>query len=208
MHGVHDMRMKRSSLWRHVIRWINIPFNAPSLRRMWLAVRIPASIVLFGVFLRFAKSDWFWTALAASLVGEFVQLWCFAALDKKKELAFNGPYRHVRNPMYLGRFLIVLGYVLLLRSWCLIVLTTLVYGFYLVNRVKREEKVLARIFGVDYLNYCKRINRFLPSVHGMKNGILWYWNSRLFRQNHGTSNLLATLVSYGAIYAWLAIRGA
>lgn len=189
-----------------MLQWIHNFFNNQALRRFWLTVRIPIGIAAFGVLLSFAKSEWFWIAFTTSMIGEFIQLWCFSSLDKKKTLAFNGPYKHVRNPMYIGRFLIVLGYALLLRSWPLIPLTVIVYGFYMVNRVKREEAVLVRVFGNDYHAYCDRIGRFFPSVTGMENSTLWYWKWRLFHQNHGTLNLLVSVLSYGVLYAWVVIR--
>ncbi len=170
-------------------------------------MRIPVVSALFVFLLLFTRYDWFWIALATSLAGEFIQLWCFASLDKNKTLACNGPYKYVRNPMYLGRFFIVIGYILLLRNWFFIVLTIIVYGFYMVNRVKREEKILGAVFGPDYISYCRQINRFLPSfLRSMKNGTAWYWNWRLFRQNNGMRNLFFTLISYAVIWAWLKIK--
>ena len=56
------------------------------------------------------------------MFGEAIQLWCFASLDKGRTLAFNGPYALVRNPMYLGRYFILLGGLMLLgNAWLLLV---------------------------------------------------------------------------------------
>jgi len=59
----------------------------------------------------FAGPRWLWPGFFVSMAGELIQLWCFASLDKNRDLACNGPYALTRNPMYLGRFLIVL-------VWC------------------------------------------------------------------------------------------
>jgi len=48
-----------------------------------------------------------------SVLGEAIQLWSFASLVKNEQLTARGPYVLVRNPMYLGRFFLILGIALL-----------------------------------------------------------------------------------------------
>ena len=97
---------------------INALFNNAALRKILVRYRIVLGIAL--VALLFWQLGWraenFWLAFAVSMVGEFIQLWCFASLDKNATLAFRGPYSLVRNPMYLGRYFIILGLLLLLDS--------------------------------------------------------------------------------------------
>jgi steroid 5-alpha reductase family enzyme len=150
-----------------------------------------------------AQPQNFWLAFAVSLFGELIQLWCFASLDKRSTLAYNGLYKHTRNPMYLGRFFIVLGYIILLGNLYMIAFSVIIYLPYMWYRVQREEKKLKKIFGSPYIEYSVLVNRFIPSWKGMPGGILWFWQWKLFNQNHGWINLSAMLLSFAVAFIWL-----
>jgi len=45
-------------------------------------------------------------------IGESVRFWSSGLLLKTKELMTAGPYRYTRNPLYLGRFLILTGVII------------------------------------------------------------------------------------------------
>lgn len=182
---------------------INALFNNAALRKFLVRYRIVLGIAL--AVLLFWQLGWraenFWLAFAVSMVGEFIQLWCFASLDKNSTLAFRGPYSLVRNPMYLGRYFIVLGLLLLLDQGRLAVIIgyTVLYWFYMTNRVKREEALLKEVFGQSYADYCAEVRPFLPRLTPCSNGTLAFWDSRLFRNCHGSRNLIATLVVWALI---------
>ncbi len=177
-------------------------FNHPTIRKIWVRSRFLWAAVLLGlvVFYRLPQARFFWYGFVIASVGELIQLWCFAALDKKGTLAARGLYAVVRNPMYIGRWLLVIGCVLVLGNIWLLLLTIIGYWFYMVNRVKREEKVLIEIFGKDYEEYCQRVGRFVP-----KFPIDWkaipYFNLRLFLRNNGPLNLIGMLLVF-ALYYW------
>lgn len=178
---------------------VNRVFNSPAPRRFWLKYRILFAPAAVALWLRYADTEYLLVAFCVSLVGEFIQVWCFASLDKRRTLAFNGLYKYVRNPMYLGRLLLVLGYLVLLKPMATIPIAMVLYGFYMVNRVRREEEALRVVFGEQYEAYLRRVNRFLPSLRGMENGRFWYWKWRLFLQNHAPANILAMLGSYALL---------
>lgn len=163
---------------------------------------IAAVLLVWGLGV---NKDDFWLGFVVAMVGEFIQLWCFASLDKNSSLAFRGPYAFVRNPMYLGRYFIVLGVLLLLDRWQIpvVVIYTLLYWFYMSNRVKREEALLRQVFGQDYADYCAEVRPFLPRLTPFRNSTVAFWDWRLFRNAHGPSNLAATLAGFVVIYALL-----
>lgn len=177
-------------------------FNHPGLRSFWCRVRYPVAVAALVLLTQWVRKEWFWTGLGVSLLGEFIQLWCFAALKKEKVLACRGPYVLVRNPMYLGRYFIVLGVILLLGEpglWA-VAPYTVFYWFYMYNRVRREEAKLAGIFGTDYEAYCRNVNRFLPSSRGGNLKNVLYWNWGLLTGNHGWLNAAALLAAYAVLY--------
>jgi hypothetical protein len=109
--------------------------------------------------------------------------------------------------MYLGRFFILLGILMLLGQPWLLVAYALVYGFYMVNRVAREEKRLRQVLGEPYADYCAATHRFLPGPPYRGEPVL-VWDWALFRQNHGTWNLVGTMLFWTAAFAWLLARPA
>ena len=177
-------------------------FNHPGLRKFWCRIRFPVGAALIVLLALLVKAEWFWIGFGVSMLGEFIQLWCFASLKKEKVLACRGPYVLVRNPMYLGRYFIVLGAIMLLGEpglWAVIPYT-LFYWFYMFNRVRREEAKLIGIFGADYEAYCRNVNRFLPALREGKLKDVLYWNWGLLTGNHGWINAAALLVAYALLY--------
>ncbi len=74
-----------------------------------------------------------------------------------------GPYRWVRNPMYLGHLIFFAGLALALESW----LGAAVFAGHVVwfqARVREDERRLAGLFGDAYRDYCRRVKRWIPGV--------------------------------------------
>ncbi len=73
----------------------------------------------------------------------------------------HGLYRLTRNPMYIGFALWTLGLAILVDStWMLLALPI---GVLLIDRIviTREERYLERKFGEEYLNYKRRVRRWI-----------------------------------------------
>jgi protein-S-isoprenylcysteine O-methyltransferase Ste14 len=84
-----------------------------------------------------------------------------AKLDQGHRLCTRGPFRYVRNPIYLACDLLALGSFLWLPNEATLV------GFVFMHlggelRARAEEKVLAEAFGDDYRRYRESTGRFLP----------------------------------------------
>ena len=75
----------------------------------------------------------------------------------------TGPYRWVRNPMYLGHLIFLAGVALALGSW--IALAVLAFHvFWFDRRVREDEERLAALFGAPYREYCRRVKRWIPGL--------------------------------------------
>lgn len=170
-------------------------FHHPGLRKFLVTLRAP--IALIGVLLmaKYANRDWLLAGFLVSMLGEFIQVWCFASLDKASTLAVRGPYTMVRNPMYLGRYFIILGFLMLLGNWWLLAAYSVLYWLYMDARVQREEKRLRPIFGEPYDRYCATVRRFVPGLPATGEAVL-YWNWTLFKQNHAAFNAVATIAAW------------
>ena len=75
----------------------------------------------------------------------------------------GGPYRWVRNPMYLGHLIFLAGLALALESWIGAALLAAHLAWF-DARVRDDEKRLAELFGEPYRDYCRRVKRWIPGI--------------------------------------------
>jgi len=184
----------------HVVSRVHEVFNNRRLRSLLRKVRYAIFLAAIVVLIPQIEPSWFLPGFVLCLFGESIQLWCFASLDKNATLAVKGPYTLMRNPMYIGRFFVLLGCLLLMGNIWIIVVFTLLYYFYMVNRVQREEGKLKRVFGEVYEDYCRKVNRFVPSFKGVAPGSLWFFRWKLLVKNNGHWNALAVIISFVVFY--------
>lgn len=112
--------------------------------------------------------------VAVGTGGALLALWCIATFvvvgrgtpapfDPPRNLVVVGPYRWVRNPMYIGAALALSGAALFYESWALIgYCAAFLFVTYLFV-VLYEEPALRATFGDSYVRYCDRVGRWLPS---------------------------------------------
>lgn len=75
-------------------------------------------------------------------------------------LVTSGVFAFSRNPIYTAFGCILLGIFLILPNWILLLYLTA--GFWLFNRqVLLEEASLKKIYGKEYMEYCKKVRRYL-----------------------------------------------
>ncbi len=82
--------------------------------------------------------------------------------DAPRRVVAVGPYRWVRNPIYLGALLIVLGEAWLFWSWPLLAYAGVLAVFFHAFVAGYEERVLGRRFGETYLEYRRTVPRWIP----------------------------------------------
>lgn len=75
----------------------------------------------------------------------------------------QGPYRWVRNPMYLGHMIFLAGLALLLGSW-IAGAVWLAHLPWFDARAREDERHLLARFGEPYADYCRRVKRWIPGV--------------------------------------------
>jgi len=80
------------------------------------------------------------------------------------QLLTSGPYRFVRNPVYLGMIVIVVGLSVLYRSWQppALARTALLFTLAHLAVVFLEEPAIRKRFGAAYDDYCRRVPRWMP----------------------------------------------
>ena len=81
-----------------------------------------------------------------------------------EQLVEDGPYSYIRNPMYLGHLIFLLGLTLTTQSWlALLILIGNIVWFH--RRVLRDEARLLAAFGEPYEEYMSRVKRWIPGIY-------------------------------------------
>jgi protein-S-isoprenylcysteine O-methyltransferase Ste14 len=127
---------------------------------------VPLSFVCAALFLLFARPRpaTLLAGVTISVFGLLLRAWAAGHIRKNSALATSGPYAFTRNPLYLGNFLLGLGFTIGSGWWPLgILFAVLFLGIYLpVMRV--ESETLAQLFGESYQRYARGVPIFLPRV--------------------------------------------
>ncbi|MGH9721537.1 MAG: methyltransferase family protein [Bryobacteraceae bacterium] len=123
-----------------------------------LGARLP-DVPLAGIAVMIAGA-----LIAISCIGTFVVRGrgTPAPFDAPRRFVAEGPYRYVRNPMYIGGFLALIGFGLYERSAAILLFSC---GFVLLTHVfviGYEEPTLREKFGEAYLRYCATVHRWIP----------------------------------------------
>ena len=92
-------------------------------------------------------------------------------LDLPKELIVRGSYRFVRNPMYVGTFLILFGEILFFKSSALLLYLLTLFLFAHTVVVLVEEPMLKHKFVESYDQYCKSVPRWIPRLKAFRGNI-------------------------------------
>jgi protein-S-isoprenylcysteine O-methyltransferase Ste14 len=86
-----------------------------------------------------------------------------APFDPPRRLVVQGPYRIVRNPMYLGAGLALSGAAVFYQSMLLLGYAGLFLLMTHLFVVYYEEPTLRRTFDREYEAYCRRVGRWWPA---------------------------------------------
>ena len=86
-------------------------------------------------------------------------------------LCTSGPYAYVRNPLYVGNFLIGIGLCIAINEWYAYVLFIVSYVAVYSIVIPYEERFLEEKFGDAYREYKANTGKLLPKLKGYKSGV-------------------------------------
>ena len=122
-------------------------FDAGSARYLGVPLVLAGAWLLFdSVFLRFAREG----------------RGTLAPIDPPRFVVRGGPYRLMRNPMYVANVAIIVGSGIVFRSWWLFGWAAVVLVAFHLFAIAYEEPTLRRSFGDEYEEYCRATPRWLP----------------------------------------------
>ncbi|QQG44577.1 MAG: isoprenylcysteine carboxylmethyltransferase family protein [Candidatus Roizmanbacteria bacterium] len=80
-------------------------------------------------------------------------------IKEQNRIIKSGPFAFSRNPIYLGLMLVFGGYCLAIKSYAVFLM---IIHLLIINKiVKKEEQLLEKHFGKDYIKYKNRVPRFI-----------------------------------------------
>jgi protein-S-isoprenylcysteine O-methyltransferase Ste14 len=153
-----------------VLRNLIFTIVVPGLGGVWAPWRIVAGH-------RHAITATGWAAVPVIVAGAVLYAWCtwnFATVgrgtpgpwDAPSRVVAAGPYRWVRNPIYLAALLIVLGEAWLFTSLRLLAYAGAMAVLCHLFVTGYEERTLRRRFGRAYLEYRGTVPRWIPKRPG------------------------------------------
>jgi len=171
-------------------------------KRLLQRIRVPLGFAFAILFLVFAKPTISSIAIggAIAFIGVAIRAWSSGHIRKAKELAVSGPYAYTRNPLYVGSFILGVGFTVAAGVWWLaLVFSALFIGIYLpVMRVEAED--IRAIFGADFDEYESNVPLFVPRLTpwrktGVKFDFQLYLRYREYRAAIGAVIAIAVLTA-------------
>ena len=127
-----------------------------------------------------------WIGLPFVMAGGLLRTWSAGYLLKTRELAITGPYAHTRNPLYLGRLLLLTGFGIMARLPYMANLVVLAAGllifflYYMPRKERVECERLRQAHGEPYNLYEAAVPALFPRLSpyrgpgGGAGG--WHWS--------------------------------
>ena len=140
-------------------------------QRSWLPVPLGLAVVAF----RSGQVEGMWpvaAGVAMVVVGELMRFWAVRHIGtisrtrtstRQGPLIMSGPFRIVRNPLYLGNWMIWSGLVLASRLVWMLPIAWAVFALQYGTMVIWEESRLRSKFGRLYDHYALGVPRWVPS---------------------------------------------
>ena len=140
------------------------------------------------------------------IVGEAIRIWSSGYIHKNQSLSVTGPYSLTRNPLYVGSFLLGIGFVIITNIPWLIILYLSFFGGIYWFTIRWEEEKLKVKFPREWEEYGKGVPRFFPLLQiprYRKGAFHWSQVSR----NKEPLNASVVLVVYAILWGKALLMG-
>jgi len=146
------------------------------------------------------------------VLGETVRFWSSGLLLKTRELMTAGPYRYTRNPLYLGRFLILTGLIIMVDLPNYLSLIGLLFGWawFIGVYMRRKERVeparLREEHGEAYDRYFEAVPALFPTLSPYQDFTPASWSVERMMRNREYWMVIG-LLGVTAYLLWRALNG-
>jgi protein-S-isoprenylcysteine O-methyltransferase Ste14 len=144
--------------------FVAIPFLVMRLDR-YINLDFPETLVYIGYLIApFA----FGLSYSSLLIFVFRGHGTALPADPPKVFVVRGPYRYVRNPMYIGNLCLILCEAFIFRSPGIFLYFLILSAITHIYVTTREESDLEKRFGPEYLTYKHTVRRWMPSLNWIR----------------------------------------
>jgi protein-S-isoprenylcysteine O-methyltransferase Ste14 len=157
----------------------------PILKTLIFTVFVPGTVIVYvpirlaGGLATPAPGPLTWLGAAVILLGAAIYFRCAwefavrglgtpAPVAPTKFLVTTALHRYVRNPMYIGVLLVVLGEAALFRALVLVEYAAFFFAAVFLFVIFYEEPTLRRQFGESYEEYRRTVPRWIPKFRAQK----------------------------------------
>jgi len=126
--------------------------------------RVPLGFFCGALFLVFARPRPLTLIIGGllALPGLGLRAWASGHLRKNDALATTGPYAYTRNPLYLGSFIMGLGFTIAAGQPLLALAFAILFLGIYVPVMRVESATLTELFGKKYRRYAEAVPLFFP----------------------------------------------
>ena len=162
-------------------------------------LRVPSSFLLLTAFAWLSRpsEDSLLRGIPISLAGLALRAWAAGHLAKNQRLVDSGPYRHTRNPLYLGTLITAMGLAVAAQSWWVGGIFAAVFVLIYLPVMELEEQHLRQLFPA-YNTYADAVPLLIPRFPGITSGAKF--SRALYRRNEEYQALAGFLL--GVAYLW------
>lgn len=209
--GSGSALLRRAGNFGFHYRGLLIPFTLATL----LVVTRPSEALRADAVVRGVT----FAGITIALLGQAIRLFVIGFAYIKRggkdrriyadDLVTEGVYAHVRNPMYVGNFLILVGLAIIWGSPLAFAIGVPLVGFLYFSIVVSEEAYLRDKFGAAYDAYARDVNRFVPRLAGLRDtvqGSHYDWRKAL-RKEYGTPHGLGWGILLLIVFRTLRLGG-
>lgn len=185
--------------------------TSSKIGNFFFKVRSYTPIPIIFIMFYFANPTWYSVSIGSFFIvlGECLRMWAVGyaggttratALGAARDLVTTGPYSFVRNPLYLGNFILSFGVCVIANVLWVIPILVIGYFVQYLPIISFEESYLLDSCGSVYETYYDNVPRLFPQLHPYptRSSHDFSWKRAL---NSEKRTLTAILCVIGLIYA-------
>lgn len=167
------------------------------LRRHRRNLGIP--LVVASLYLAQFQMRFLGVSLALVVAGEALRIWAAGHLRKEDVMTTGGPYRIIRNPLYLGSFLIAVGFCLIAGSIWIWIFTFAYFLLCYIPVIRFEESILREKFHEPYAEYASAVPALYPTFSPYQRSSTKFSWKQVFR-NKEYNAVIGIILIYAILF--------
>ena len=162
--------------------------------------RVPLGFAVTAIYLLLADPIPISLLVGTLLIipGLMIRAMASGHVQKNERLATTGPYAYTRNPLYLGSFMMGLGFLFVARSWWVAAIMMVMLVTIYMPVIRAEEAFLTQRFP-EFAEYARQVPQLIPTLNSPYRqrgafSLALYKKHREYNAALGAGALLAALV--------------